>query len=86
MLRHIAQSESKEFAVGTEMGIMHRLRKEFADRRFYPVNPNAVCAFMKTITLDNMISSLEDLSPEVRVPADIAARARRAIDRMLALA
>jgi quinolinate synthase len=50
------------------------------------VNPNAVCAFMKTITLDNMISSLEDLSPEVRVPADIAARARVAIDRMLALA
>jgi quinolinate synthase len=86
MLRHIAQSEAKEFAVGTEMGIMHRLRKEFTDRRFYPVNPNAVCAFMKTITLDNMISSLEDLSPEVRVPADIAARARRAIDRMLALA
>jgi len=50
------------------------------------VNPNAVCAFMKTITLDNMISSLEDLTPEVRVPAEIAKRARRSIDRMLELA
>jgi quinolinate synthase len=86
MLRHIAQSPSKEFAVGTEMGIMHRLNKEFSDRAFYPVNPNAVCAFMKTITLDNMISSLETLSPEVRVPAEIARRARRSIDRMLELA
>jgi quinolinate synthase len=86
MLRHIAQSEAGEFAVGTEMGIMHRLRKEFSERKFYPVNPNAVCAFMKTITLDNMISSLEELSSEVRVPVDIASRARLAIDRMLALA
>jgi quinolinate synthase len=86
MLRHIAQSSAAEFAVGTEMGLMHRLRKEFPDRSFYPVNPQAVCAFMKTITLDNMIASLETLSPEVRVPAEIAQRARRAIDRMLELA
>ena len=86
MLRHIAQSPAKEFAVGTEMGIMHRLNKEFSDRQFYPVNPNAVCAFMKTITLDNMISTLENMAPEVRVPAEIAKRARRSIDRMLELA
>ena len=86
MLRHIAQSPSKEFAVGTEMGIMHRLNKEFSDREFYAVNPNAICAFMKTITLDNMLSSLEKMAPEVRVPAEIATRARRSIDRMLELA
>ncbi len=86
MLRHIAQSPASEFAVGTEMGIMHRLRKEFPDRAFYPVNPNAVCAFMKTITLDRMIAALETMSPEVRVPAEIARRARRSIERMLELA
>ena len=86
MLRHIAASPSREFAVGTEMGIMHRLNKEFSDRTFYPVNPNAVCAFMKTITLDNMISCLEKMAPEVRVPVEIAKRARVAIDRMLELA
>ena len=68
------------------MGILHRLRKEFPDRSFYPVNPNAVCAFMKTITLDNVIRSLETLSPQVTVPAEIARKARRAIDRMLELA
>jgi quinolinate synthase len=86
MLRHIAASPAEEFAVGTEMGILHRLKKEFSDRSFYPVNPNAVCAFMKTITLDKVIRSLETLSPQVTVPAETAGKARRAIDRMLELA
>ena len=83
MIRHIRQSSASEFAIGTELGIMHRLNKDFGDRKFYPVNPEALCAFMKTITLDNVISSLETMSPEVRVPADIAQKARVAIDRML---
>ncbi len=72
--------------MGTEMGILHRLRKEFPQKTFYPVNPNAVCAFMKTITLDNVMRSLETMSPQVRVPEEIARKARRAIDRMLELA
>jgi quinolinate synthase len=84
MLRHIQGSSAPEFAVGTELGIMHRLHKDFPDRQFYPVNPESICAFMKTITLDNVIQSLETMQPEVRVPADIAAKARQAIDRMLA--
>jgi len=84
MIRHIRESSAGEFAVGTELGIMHRLNKDFSDRQFYPVNPEAVCAFMKTITLDNVIQALENMSPEVRVPADIAEKARGAINRMLA--
>jgi len=83
MLQHISASPAKEFAVGTEMGILHRLKKEFADRSFYPVNPNAVCAFMKTITLDNVMRSLETLSPQVTVPQETARKARRSIERML---
>ncbi|HKS66077.1 MAG TPA: quinolinate synthase NadA [Candidatus Acidoferrales bacterium] len=86
MLRHIAESPAAEFAVGTETGILHQLKKKHPERTFYPVNPNAVCAFMKTITLDRVIQSLETLTPEVRVPREIASRARLAIDRMLALA
>jgi quinolinate synthase len=86
MLRHIGESSATEFAVGTEMGILHRLRKENPGKTFYPVNPNAVCAFMKTITLDKVLRSLEDLSPQVQVPSEIARKAKRAIDRMLELA
>ena len=85
MLRHLQHSKATEFAVGTETGILHRLRKLHPDRKFYPVNPQAECAFMKTITLDKVIRSLETLQPRVRVPEDIAKKARRSIDRMLEL-
>jgi len=83
MLRHVQESPAKEFAVGTEIGILHRLRNQNPGKEFYPVNPNAICAFMKTITLDNIIASMETMTPQVTVPADIARRAKRAIDRML---
>src|SRR5271170_6389178 len=86
MLGHVAKSPASEFAVGTESGILHRLRKEHPEKTFYPVNPNAICAFMKTITLDKIIRSLETLTPRVQVPAEIAQKAKRAIDRMLELA
>src|SRR5271170_3659286 len=86
MLQHIGKSPATEFAVGTELGILHQLKKKYPERTFYPVDPNAVCAFMKTITLDKVIRSLETLTPRVRVPEDIARKAKRAIDRMLDLA
>jgi len=83
MLRHIGESNAREFAVGTEMGILHRLRKEHGDRTFYPVNSDAVCAFMKTITLDRVLFALEKMAPQISVPEEIARKAKRAIDRML---
>jgi quinolinate synthase len=86
MLRHIGESPASEFAVGTELGILHQLNKKFPEKTFHPVNPDAVCAFMKTITLDKVIGSLETLTPRVRVPEDIARKAKGAIDRMLDLA
>jgi quinolinate synthase len=86
MLRHIGESSANEFAVGTEVGIMHQLGKKFPDKNFIPINPRAICAFMKTITLDRVLQSLETMSPQITVPPEIAVRARRAIDRMLELA
>jgi len=61
------------------------LRKQHPEKTFYAVNPNAVCAFMKTITLDNVLTSLETLAPQVRMPEEIAQKAKRAIERMLEL-
>jgi quinolinate synthase len=85
MMRHVQESPATEFAVGTEVGILHRLRQQNPGKTFRAINPNAVCAFMKTITLDNIIDAMENMSPQVQVPADIARKARRAIDRMLQL-
>ena len=86
MLGHIGESPADEFAVGTELGILHQLNRRYPEKTFYPVNPDAVCAFMKTITLDKVIGSLETLRPRVSVPEEIARKAKRAIDRMLDLA
>ncbi len=85
MFRHVQESPSRQFAVATEVGMLHRLRTQAPEREFLPVNPEAICAFMKTITLDKVLQSLETLSPEVRVPEETARRARRAVERMLEL-
>ncbi len=83
MMRHLSNSTAQEFAIGTEVGMLHRLRKMSPHKSFLPVNPEAVCEFMKTITLDGILRSLETLEPQICVPPEIARRAKIAIDRML---
>jgi quinolinate synthase len=81
-----AQGSPKErFLVATETGILHRLNKEVPGKRFEAVNENAVCIFMKMITLKKVRDSLRDRQFEVTVEPEIAARARGAIDRMVAI-
>jgi len=85
MVRHAAESDAETFIVATETGILHRLRKEIPGRNFVAADENAVCGYMKQITLEKVRDTLRDLAPTVEVPEDIAARARVAIDRMLAV-
>ncbi len=85
MVRRAATSPASTFIVATEVGILHRMEKLAPDKRFLPATPGAVCPYMKMITLPKVEAALETLSPRVTVAPDIAARARRAIDRMLAV-
>lgn len=85
ILRYCRQSEAREFIIGTEIGLLHRLRKENPAKTFYPPSPLADCPNMKLNTLEKLVWSLEDLVYEVSVPADIAEKARLAIERMLDL-
>ncbi len=85
MLRFVAKSEAKEFIVGTENGIIHRLRKENPGKVFYPLLPLPVCADMKKIGLADILDCLESGRGEVVLPREIMERARLPIDRMLAL-
>ena len=85
MIRYARQPEFREFIVGTEMGIIHRLRKENPGKKFYPVSEQAVCPNMKLITLDKVLTTLEMETHLVTVPEDVAEGARRAIERMLAV-
>jgi quinolinate synthase len=81
--RYCGQSPKNEFIIGTEVGIIHRLRKENPEKTFYSLTDDAFCEFMKLTTLDKVLLSLQDLEHKVTVPPEIAARAKRAIDRML---
>ena len=79
------ENPAKEFIVGTEMGLMHRLRKENPGKTFHLVTPLSDCPNMKLNTLEKMVWSLEDMVYEVRVEEGVAALARRSIERMLAI-
>ena len=83
MLRRADVSPSQEFLVATETGILHRLRKDHPEKSFLPVSEAAVCRFMKMITLEKLHRSLRDMQHEVRVPEEVADRARGAIQRMI---
>jgi quinolinate synthase len=85
MIRKVTERPASQFIVATETGIMHRMRQLAPNKQFIPADPEAVCAFMKTITLPSVRNSLEFDRYHVTVPPEIASRARRAIDRMVAL-
>jgi len=85
MVRRAVESPASTFIVATELGILHRMRRFAPAKRFVPASADAVCPFMKRITLDKVAAALERMEPRVTVAPEIAARARRAIDRMLAV-
>jgi quinolinate synthase len=83
--KYAKESKSEEFIIGTEIGILHKLKKENPEKKFYPASELADCPNMKLNNLEKLLWSLEDLVYKVEVPADIAQRAKRSIDRMLEL-
>jgi len=85
MMKHAKASDAKQFVVATETGILYRMQKENPDKEFIPIKRDAVCKYMKKITLEKVYDSLAHNVYEVKVPKDIADKARLAIDRMLAI-
>jgi quinolinate synthase len=85
MINFARGSEKRRFRIATETGIIHRLEREAPGKTFEPVNEHAVCRFMKMITLEKLRDSLRDWKHEVTVEPEIAARARLAIERMVAI-
>jgi quinolinate synthase len=83
IVKHCRTSPDREFIVGTEVGILHRLKKESPEKEFYPAADEASCEYMKLNTLEKLLGSLQDLEVRVTVPEEIARRARAAIERML---
>ena len=83
MSKYAQESEAKEFIVGTEVGLIYRLKKDNPQKEFYPASERAACPNMKRTTEEKILWALEELKEEVKVPDDIRSRARISIDRML---
>jgi quinolinate synthase len=85
MCRYARQDDVTQMIVGTEVGVIHRLRKENPDKKFIPASEQAVCPRMKLITLESILWSLQEIVPKVQVSEDIRRKAKTALDKMLAI-
>jgi quinolinate synthase len=85
MCRYVRESNAKTFIVGTEEGLLHRLRKDNPEKQFILAYKEAVCPNMKLNTLDRLYTSLKEEKHQVTVPTEIAKKARKALEKMLEL-
>ncbi len=85
MVRLTAERPAASFIVATETGIIHRMRQAAPGKTFIPADPEALCAYMKTITLESVRDALRLDQHAITVEPAIAARARAALDRMVAI-
>jgi quinolinate synthase len=85
MLAYASQSEQKAFIVGTEIGLIYPLKKYNPEKHFYPASLAMECRDMKKISLEDILKSLETMTPQVKVPEDISRPALKAVERMMSL-
>lgn len=83
ILKHAAASEKKQFIIATEVGTLHKLRKDNPGKEFIPVSEKIVCEYMKLATLENVYEALRDEKFEVKVPQEISGRALEPITLMM---
>lgn len=85
IIDYATASESKEFIIGTEVGVMYQLKKNNPDKKFYIMSCELVCHNMKKTTLESIVNCLEKGEHKISVPDEVAKKAKKALDRMLEL-
>ncbi|MBA7695469.1 Quinolinate synthase A [subsurface metagenome] len=85
MLRYAKTSSHRSFIIGTEEGLLHRLRLENSDKSFYLISNSQICTDMKKTTLETVAQTMELRQNKVSVPEEIRVKAKQAVDRMLAI-
>lgn len=83
MLRRAAESPARQFVIGTEEGLLHRLKKLNPGKEFYSLGTARMCPNMKRTKLENLASSLSEETAEIFLPPELMDRARAALERML---
>ena len=85
MYDYCRKHSAKRFIIGTEAGILWRLKQENPDKEFILASPALVCPNMKLTSLEDILEALQTMEPVVKVPEEIRIPAKRALDRMLAI-
>ncbi|HZD34264.1 MAG TPA: quinolinate synthase NadA [Nitrososphaeraceae archaeon] len=85
MIKYTSSSDSNRFVVATEIGILHRMKTQNPGKTFIPLKEDAICKYMKMITLEKLYDSLKRNVYVVNVPDRIRSKARLAIERMIAV-
>ena len=85
MISYAKKVDTDELIIGTEIGMLYRLRKEVPEKRFYIASPRLICPNMKKTSLISVLTAMENLSPVIKVEEPIRSRAKLALDRMLAI-
>ena len=85
MYKFARETDAHEVIIGTEVGVLYRMRKESPEKLFIPLSENMICPNMKLTTLEDVRDALVTLEPVVTVPEDIRIKAVKALDRMLAV-
>lgn len=83
MLRRLKDNPQKEWIIGTEANIIHRMKKENPDKTFYPLVPTVMCPDMREITLEHVFFCLKERDPEILLPEEVLLKAAKPIKRML---
>lgn len=85
IIKHAKQSDAKRFIIGTEMGILHVLKRENPDKEFYLLSPKLLCRNMKKTRIEDVYNALENEQHVIELDEDILVKAKKSLDRMLEL-
>ncbi len=85
MYSYVKNSPAKKFIIGTEAGILYRLKIENPGKEFILASPSLICPNMKLISLEDILEALKTMAPVVKVPEEIRIPAKKSLDRMLAV-
>ena len=83
IIKYVAESDASEFIIGTEQGILHCLQKQNPGKQFYLLSPRLFCVNMKKTGMEDVLAVLENMSNQIELDEDLAARARNCLERML---
>jgi len=83
IIEFAGNNPAKEYIIGTELGIFHPLKKNNPDKYFFPASEKMICKDMKLITLEKVLSSLQNLEPRIIVPEDVREKSLKALNRMI---